>query len=85
MPMLRPQKEKKPPQPGKLKKFGHIGHLGHLTPKHQQNRPFFNLSKMANNKYIGHLARPRNVRSASLCVPCGKKSSSCSQFLTPNS
>ena len=39
--------------------FGHIGHLGHLTPKPQQNRPFFNLSKMANNKYIGHLARPR--------------------------
>ncbi len=58
MPMLRPQKEKKPPQPGKLKMFGHIGHLGHLTPKHQQNRPFFNLSKMANNKYLGHLARP---------------------------
>ena len=40
MPMLRSQKEKKPPQPGKLKMFGHIGHLGHLTPKPQQNRPF---------------------------------------------
>ena len=59
MPMLRPQKEKKPPQPGKLKMFGHIGHLGHLTPKPQQNRPFFNLSKMADTKYLGHLARPR--------------------------
>ncbi len=36
---------------------GHLGHLGHLTPKPQQNRPFFNLSKMANTKYLGHLAR----------------------------
>ncbi len=59
MPMLRPQKEKKPPQPGKLKMFGHIGHLGHLTPKPQQNRPFFNLSKTANPQNLGHLARPR--------------------------
>ena len=39
--------------------FGHIGHLGHLTPKPQQNRPFFNLSKTANPQNLGHLARPR--------------------------
>jgi hypothetical protein len=74
--MLRPQKEKKPPQPGKLKMFGHFGHLGHLTPKPQQNRLFFNLSKMANNKYLGHLAPPRNVRSARapLIAPCSLRS-----------
>ncbi len=35
--------------------FGHFGHLGHLTPKPQQNRPFFNLSKMANPQKLGHL------------------------------
>jgi hypothetical protein len=74
--MLRPQKEKKPPQPGKLKMLGRLGHLGHLTPKPQQNCPFFNLSKLANNKFLGHLARARRPRSAVLCVPCGKKSSS---------
>ena len=63
--------------------FVHLGHLGHLTPKPQQNRPFFNLSNMANNKYLGLLARPRTPAlrtSASEVYPdvCrdGKKSSS---------
>ena len=55
MPMLRLQQEKKPPRPGKLKMFGHLGHLGHLTPKTQQNRPFFNLSKMVNTKTLAIL------------------------------
>ena len=41
---------------------GHFGHLGHLTPKPQQKRHFFNLSKMANPQnlgHLGHLARHR--------------------------
>jgi hypothetical protein len=36
--------------------FGHFGHLGHLTPKPQQNCPFFNLSKMAGPKNLATLA-----------------------------
>ena len=48
---------------------GHLGHLGHLTSKPQQNRPFFNLSKMANHKYLGHLGHlTAAARSAYLCV-----------------
>ena len=47
--------KKKPPQPGKLKMFGRLGHLGHLTPKPQQNRPFFNLANMANPKTLAIL------------------------------
>ncbi len=75
MPMLRPQKEKKPPQPGKLKMFGHIGHLGHLTPNPQQNCPFFNLSNMANTKYLGHLGhltRPRTPALRSSASPAAR-------------
>ena len=55
MPMLRLQQEKKPARPRKFKMFGHLGHLGHLTPKPQQNRPFFNLSNMANPKTLAIL------------------------------
>ena len=69
MPMLRPQNEKKPPQPGKLKMFGPLGFLGHLTPKTQQKRPIFNLSKMSNHKYLGHLARPRTPALRSSASP----------------
>ncbi len=32
-----------------------FGHLGHLTSKPQQNRQFFNLSKMANHKTLAIL------------------------------
>ncbi len=34
---------------------GHLGHLGHLTSKPQQNRPFSDLSKMANHKTLAIL------------------------------
>ena len=71
MPMLRLQQEKRTPQPGKLKMFGHLGHLGHLTPKPQQNRPFFNLSNMANHKTLAilPLATPTTLPPRSVdCV-----------------
>ncbi len=68
MPMLRLQKEKEPPQPGKLKMFGRLVHLGHLTPKTQQNRPFFNLSKMAGPENLATLAI-LPATALPLCVP----------------
>ncbi len=52
--------------------FGHFGHLGHLTTKPQQNRPFFNLSKTANNKYLGHFARPRTPALRTSASPAVK-------------
>jgi hypothetical protein len=52
--------------------FVHLGHLGHLTPKTQQNRPFFNLSKMSNNKFLGRLARPRTPALRTSASPAVK-------------
>jgi hypothetical protein len=39
---------------------------------------------MANNKYLGHLARPRRPRPALLCVPCGEPPAAAAA-VTPNS